>query len=110
MTHAKTNLFDHQLQKTAALYKSLAHPARLAILKYLAEQKVCISGDISKELPLSRTTISQHLQELKKMNLIVGTIEGLKINYCLNQSAIRQMKDLFDSFITSIESDIAECC
>lgn len=110
MTYAKTDLFDRQLQKTAALFKSLAHPARLAILKYIAEQKVCISGDISNELPLSRTTISQHLQELKKMDLIVGTIEGLKINYCLNQNAIKQMRELFDSFIHSIEHHSESCC
>ena len=64
MAHSKTDLFDSKLNSAAVLFKALAHPARLAILQYLAETKVCITGDISGELPLSRTTINQHLTEL----------------------------------------------
>ena len=63
---AKVELFDADLQTTSALFKALGHPARLAILKYLSETKVCISGDISNELPLSRTTVNQHLERIKR--------------------------------------------
>jgi DNA-binding transcriptional ArsR family regulator len=110
MTYAKTNLFDKELQKLATVAKSMAHPARLAILKYLAEQKVCISGDISDVLPLSRTTVSQHLQELKKADLIVGTIDGLKINYCLNTKIINEMRQLLDGFMECICCEDDSCC
>ncbi|MBP7497957.1 MAG: winged helix-turn-helix transcriptional regulator, partial [Bacteroidales bacterium] len=75
-----------------------SHPARLAIIKYLAEQKSCISGNISDFIPLSRTTVSQHLQELKKAGLIKGTIDGLKVNYCICNSNMNKVKKMFNNF------------
>lgn len=105
MVYAKTQLFDKELQNTAEFFKALAHPARLVILRYLAETKTCITGDFSDELPLSRTTVSQHLKELKDAGLIVGTIEGVKTCYCLNLLKIKELKslsvDLFDKIIAS---------
>ncbi len=102
---AKVELFEKDLQDTASLFKSLSHPARLAILKYLADTKMCISGDISDELPLSRTTVHQHLEELKKTGLIVGEIDGVKKNYCLNQEKIQALRDTLNSFLIQIN-----CC
>ncbi len=105
MVYAKTQLFDAELQINAELFKALAHPARLSILKYLAETRTCITGDFSDELPLSRTTVSQHLKELKDAGLIVGTIEGVKTCYCLNLLKIKELKslsvDFFDKIISS---------
>ena len=60
MAYSKIELFKSDLQVCAGLYKALAHPARLAILKYLADSKTCITGDFADELPLSRTTVNQH--------------------------------------------------
>jgi len=94
MAYAKSGLFDQKLNSTAILFKALAHPARLAILKYLAEIKVCMTGDISGELPLSRTTVNQHLAELKNAGLIQGTVDGVKVNYCLNPEKIKEMEKL----------------
>ena len=102
---AKIQLFDKHLQDTAAIFKALSHPARLAILKYLAETRVCISGDISDELPLSRTTVHQHLAELKKFDLIKGEISGVKTNYCLNSQKISDLKGILDGFLADID-----CC
>jgi len=101
----KIQLFETELQEKAAVFKVLSHPARLAILKYLAESKVCISGDISEELPLSRTTVHQHLAELKKLNLIKGEITGVKTNYCLNTEKIKAVKNSLNSFLSEID-----CC
>ena len=103
MTSPKLELFDEELQTAAGYFKALAHPARLAILKYLAESKVCISGDISNELPLSRTTVNQHLAELKNMGLIKGTIDGVKVNYCLNPQKIEELKTVMNDFLAGIE-------
>ena len=103
MTSPKLELFDEELQTAAGYFKALAHPARLAILKYLAESKVCISGDISNELPLSRTTVNQHLAELKNMGLIKGTIDGVKVNYCLNPQKIEELKTVMNDFLSGIE-------
>jgi ArsR family transcriptional regulator len=92
MVQSKTELFDIELQESAELFKALSHPARLAILKYLAETRICITGNIAEEVPLGRTTINQHLKELKEAGLIRGTIEGVRTNYCLNGSRISEMR------------------
>jgi DNA-binding transcriptional ArsR family regulator len=110
MAYAKTALFDPKLNKNAVLFKALAHPARLAILQYLAETKVCITGDISDELPLSRTTVNQHLTELKKAGLIQGTVEGVKVNYCLNPNKIKEMIDVVTAFFKEIDVDPGNQC
>ena len=103
--YAKTQLFDMELQISAELFKALAHPARLAILKYLAETKTCITGDFADELPLSRTTVNQHLKELKDAGLIVGRVDGVKTCYCLNLVKMKELKRLsvvfFDEIISS---------
>ena len=105
----KTEIFDNELQELAAFAKVISHPARLAILKYLAETKACISGDISDHLPLSRTTVSQHLKELRDLGLIHGSIDGQKINYCLCGSSITQKLALFDAFFKNIKEAEVVC-
>ena len=108
-TMNKSEKFEDSLQKLAQFAKAISHPARLAILKYLAETKTCISGDISGNLPLSRTTVSQHLKELRDMGLIHGTIDGLKINYCLCHSSIEKYINLFDTFFAPIKASTVDC-
>lgn len=103
MVIAKTDLFDEALQKQANLFKVLAHPARLQILQFLAKTKTCISGDISEELPLSRTTVNQHLKELKDAGLIRGHVEGVKMNYCLDGEKVKEMKILLTGFLDEIQ-------
>lgn len=108
-TMRKPEVFDKELQELATFAKVISHPARLAILKYLAETKSCISGDISDKLPLSRTTVSQHLKELRDMGLIHGEIDGLKINYCLCGSCIEEKLQLFDTFFELVKSANNKC-
>jgi len=102
MTYTKSHRFDEDLQWLAKAAKVMSHPARLAILRYLASTQTCISGDISGEIPLSRTTVSQHLRELKDLDLIRGEIDGVKVNYCINSVAIEQMINRFEKFFTDI--------
>ncbi len=100
MATSKTDLFDQKLNSAASLFKALSHPARLAILQYLAETRVCITGDISDEMPLSRTTVKQHLTELKNAGLVQGHVDGVKVNYCLDSKriskAISEFQEFFD--------------
>jgi DNA-binding transcriptional ArsR family regulator len=105
----KAKKFDESLQELAKFARVISHPARLAILQYLAETKTCISGDISDFIPLSRTTVSQHLKELRDLGLIHGEIDGLKINYCLCQSTITKYKSMFDEFAEKLESSSVNC-
>ncbi|HPF94276.1 MAG TPA: metalloregulator ArsR/SmtB family transcription factor [Tenuifilaceae bacterium] len=110
MTYHKTDLFDTDLQEIATLAKVLSHPARLAILRYLAKANTCISGDISNDMPLSRTTISQHLQELKKAGLIHGEIEGTRVCYCICKETFAKLKTLFNAFFIEIENSTTNSC
>lgn len=103
MVQSKTDLFDTGLAGMATLFKALAHPARLRILQFLAETPTCITGDISDELPLSRTTVNQHLKELKNAGLIQGHIEGAKTKYCLEPEKLKEMKMLMIGFWEEIE-------
>jgi predicted transcriptional regulator len=98
MTYAKTAAFTEEQQQLSRVAKALAHPARVAIIQFLASKKTCISGDIAAELPLARTTVSQHLQELKALDLIRGEIEGLTVCYCLNTELLNQVHQQFTAF------------
>lgn len=98
MVFAKTAVFTEEQQQLARIAKALAHPARIAIVELLASKTSCISGDIAAELPLSRTTVSQHLQELKALGLIRGEIAGLTVCYCLNTELLRQVRQQFLAF------------
>ncbi len=110
MAYSKTHLFDPKLQSNADLYKALGHPARLAILKYLAETRTCITGDIADELPLGRTTVVQHLRELKDAGLITGTTEGAKTCYCLNPEKIKELKKISGTFLDEIDIPVNLDC
>ena len=105
MSSPKYELFNKELQVNAAYFKALSHPARLAILNYLSESKVCMTGDITRELPLSRTTVNQHLTELKESGFIKGEISGVKVNYCLNPEKLTEFNKRFKEFISNLD-----CC
>jgi len=105
----KKEVFENDLQEISRFAKAISHPARLSILRYLSETKTCISGDISDYLPLSRSTVAQHLNELKSLDLIHGEIDGLKINYCLCGSTIEKYKAMFNSFFDKIDTTAINC-
>ena len=101
----KTEGFTKTQMDLAAMAKALGHPARIAILQFLAERKACVCGDIVDELPLSQSTVSQHLKELKGAGLIKGDIEGPSVCYCIDDKAWTKAKQvltkLFDSHKTN---------
>jgi DNA-binding transcriptional ArsR family regulator len=98
---SKTEAFNKEQNEMAVLAKALGHPARIAILQFLAKQQSCVCGDIVEELPLSQSTVSQHLKELKEAGLIKGEIEGPSVCYCINEKmmekARKALNKLFDS-------------
>ena len=110
MTYKKTEAFDDDLQQLAEYSKVFSHPARLSILKYLSDKQTCISGDITGEIPLSRTTVSQHLQELKKIGIIQGTIEGATVCYCIDKVALKKCLTLFEIFFKHLKTYKKACC
>jgi DNA-binding transcriptional ArsR family regulator len=93
-----------ETQKKLALYaKALSHPARVYILQVLANQSCCYSGDMAEEIPIARSTLSQHLKELKYAGLIQGDIEPPKIRYCIKPENWKIAKKLFDNYFTEIK-------
>nr|NQU90320.1 winged helix-turn-helix transcriptional regulator [Bacteroidota bacterium] len=110
MTNNKKDEFIEKEQRIAHYGKILSHPARIAIVKLIAEKKEIKTGDISQYLPISRTTTSQHLKFLKENGLIKGTIDGLKIHYCLDMEVIAEMQKALNTFFTeAIITFICEC-
>jgi len=109
MENTTETLFDPKLIRQARLYKALSHPARLAILQYLADIQTCITGDIADEIPLGRTTVNQHLKELKNAGLIQGIVQGAKTNYCLNPKAIEMLRNQSDEFLEIIDTKKSFC-
>ena len=109
MGATKSYEFSVKENKIAKIAKALAHPARVAILELLAKRQACVCGDIVDEIPLSQSTVSQHLKELKEAGLITGEIEGAKVCYCIDEkewkAAQAWINQLFDSYKTGVS-----CC
>lgn len=105
MAYSKAEKFTEEDVLLARLAKSLGHPARISILKYLAGREGCICNDIVGELPLSQSTVSQHLKALKDVGLIDGEIDGPRVCYCLNEKNCQEAMILLNSLFSTIK-----CC
>ena len=90
--------YTEKQERIARFAKALGHPARIAIMQFLAKQEQCYFGDIHEELPIAKATVSQHLTELKDAGLIQGTIEIPKVKYCINRDNWMLAKMLFKEF------------
>lgn len=104
----KSNAFPEEVQELAAFAKAMAHPARISILRTLAQKQSCICGEIVEVLPLSQATVSQHLKALKEAGLIKGEVEGVKSCYCLDLEYLQKMSPLLTNFFKDILTP--SCC
>lgn len=110
MAYTLSNDYKEDEMSLARFAKAMGHPARIAILKYLSSLNSCCFGDINKELPIAKATVSQHLAELKDAGLIKGTIEPPKVNYCLNEENWQKAQRLFTVFFSKSETDNTSTC
>ncbi len=106
----KTEEFTLADLKVAKYAKALGHPARIAILRILLERTSCICGDIVDELPLSQSTVSQHLKELKDAGLIKGDIEGKKVCYCIDEKSWNEAQQLLQGMFAMYKPCNTSCC
>ncbi len=97
-------------EEVARFAKALGHPARIAILQFLASRDTCYFGDIHEELPIAKATVSQHLKELKDAGLIQGEIETPKVKYCINRENWRLAQQLFADLFRSCAEKKDLCC
>lgn len=109
MGRTKNEEFTIRDNKIAQYAKALAHPARVAILQLLLKRSTCVCGDIVDELPLSQSTVSQHLRELKDAGLIKGEIEGAKVCYCIDEIEFEKAKSYLLNLL-SVPLDKKKCC
>ena len=105
----KSELFSDKKNRLAAMFKVLGHPARLAILQYIINQKACICNDLVEELGLAQATISQHLKELKTIGLLQGTVEGKSVCYCIDEVVWKEFAEEFAAFLGQ-PIKIDKCC
>ena len=96
---AKTEEFTVKQNRISAFAQALAHPARIAILELLLKKQACVCGDIADQLPLSQSTVSQHLKELKKAGLIQGDIDGVSVCYCINEKVWKEARQSVASLL-----------
>lgn len=85
---------DEADEELATLTRALGHSARVRILRVLVRKNACVAGAIVDELPLSQSTVSQHLKVLKDAGLIRGTVDGPRVCYCIEPRALRRLKAL----------------
>ena len=102
----KTKDYTDEQERIARYAKAMGHPARMAILQFLAGRETCFFGDIHEELPIAKATVSQHLKELKEAGLIQGEIEAPKVKYCINRTNWEEAKRLFSVFFCHCKDKI----
>lgn len=91
-------------EQLARFAKAMGHPIRIAILEMLANESCCYHGDMSEILPIAKSTLSQHLKELKDAGLIQGTITLPSVRYCINEENWEKAKKMFSTFFTDINN------
>ena len=106
----RTKQYTKEQEQIARFAKAMGHPARMAILNFLAKQDSCFFGDIHEELPIAKATVSQHLKELKEAGLIQGEIETPKVRYCINRDNWELARNLFATFWNNCNSKDTSCC
>ncbi len=110
MGATKTADYSTKELSIAKYAKALSHPARIAILNLLLKKQSCICGDIVEELPLSQSTVSQHLKELKEAGLIKGDIDGVSVCYCIDEREWKKANSLINSFMELFKGNKSDCC
>jgi predicted transcriptional regulator len=96
----KSNYFTKEQEQAARFAKALGHPVRIAILQLLNSQACCFHGDMAEQLPIAKSTLSQHLNELKDAGLIQGNITPPTVKYCINRENWAIAKKLLNAVLT----------
>ncbi|MBS1583745.1 MAG: winged helix-turn-helix transcriptional regulator [Bacteroidetes bacterium] len=110
MGTAKLDEFTLEDNRIARYAKALGHPARVAILRLLVGKNACVCGDIVNELPLSQSTVSQHLKELKEAGLIQGDVDGTRVCYCIDAKRWNEAKASLSGLMDSYVPQDSTCC
>ena len=91
-------MITEKQKRTARYAKALGHPVRIFVLQTLSLQSWCYSGDLTEVLPIAKSTLSQHLKELKDAGLIQGETEAPRVKYCINKENWKEARELLKDF------------
>lgn len=100
----------NEQEKIAGIAKALGHPTRVAIMYFLAHRQQCYFGDIAEVLHIAKPTVSQHLSELKKAELIIGEVEAPKVRYCINTERWKEARKLYATLFDLCQCNCGEEC
>ncbi len=103
----KSYHFSEEQNQMAGYAKAFAHPARIAIIQQIIKNETCIVGTLTNVLPLSQSTISQHLKELKNSGIIKGEVEGPSVCYCINEDTWNKAKSMLTKLFSEMDQN---CC
>jgi ArsR family transcriptional regulator len=95
----KKEVITDEQKKVSRYAKAMGHPIRMYVLELLSNQSCCYSGDLTEILPIAKSTLSQHLKELKNAGLIQGEIEAPRIKYCINKANWEEAQELFKKYL-----------
>ena len=93
-------------QQLAVQLRALAHPARLALVRELAQRDACSCGALVSALPLAQSTVSEHLRVLKEAGLIAGKVDGPRSCYELDRPRAAQLVRAFSKFATAFDGPV----
>jgi len=96
-------------ESLATIAKALGHPVRIRILKLLASETCCFTGELTDIIPMAQSTISQHLKALLEANLIQGEINPPKVRYCINKETWKKARSLFTAFFGEDRNEECAC-
>lgn len=105
----KREQFTATEQQVATIAKALGHPARVAILQLLAQRRSCVCGELVLELPISQSTVSQHIKELKAAGLVQGDIDGPRVCYCINPAGWARARQLLGDLLVALPASNCAC-
>ncbi len=103
MGASKSENFSARHNKQADLIKAVSHPARIAIIEYLVKVESCFCGELVNQLPLSQPTVSQHLKELREVDLVKFAVKGNATVYALNVQGLEKLQRYFNALYEKVE-------
>jgi DNA-binding transcriptional ArsR family regulator len=95
--------FDIETKAIGEICKALGHPTRIQIMTLLWKKNNRTCGEIVELIPLAQSTISKHLLELKKANLVIIKNEGKRVVYSVEVDSIQMLKKYLSSYLSTIE-------
>jgi ArsR family transcriptional regulator len=91
----------------ATIMRALGHPVRLSILRILAKQRECCCADVTEEIPLAQSTVSQHIKVLLDAGLIVRMPKGTRNCYVVQHDRLAELGAAYSGIVAGLVTPAA---